>query len=78
MSLDKFKQDALDAIVAHPGSTRMEWFRHTFVNNEHRNTMWHVFKFQIAMVHILAGRVIAQGEGGNTRFFHKSHKFTQQ
>lgn len=74
MSLDKFKQDALDAIIAHPGSTRMEWFRHTFATNEHRNTMWHTFKFEIALVHILAGRVIAQGD----RFFHKSHNFTQQ
>ena len=37
MSLDTFKQAALDAIIAHPGSTRMEWFRHTFVTNEHRN-----------------------------------------
>ena len=78
MSLDTFKQTALDAIIAHPGSTRMEWFRHTFANNEHRNTMWHTFKFEIALVHILAGRVIAQGDGGNTRFFHKSHNFTQQ
>ena len=73
MSLDKFKQDALDAIVAHPGSTRMEWCRHTFMANEHRNTMWHTFKFEIALVHVLAGRVIAQGD----RFFHKSHNFTQ-
>ena len=69
MSLDKFKQDALDAIIAHPGSTRMEWFRHTFATNEHRNTMWHVFKFQIAMVLILGGKVKAEGD----RFFHISH-----
>ena len=57
MLLDKLKQDALDAIIAHPGSTRMEWFRHTFETNEDRNTMWHVFKFQIAMVLILGGKV---------------------
>ena len=73
MLLDKLKQDALDAIIAHPGSTRMEWFRHTFETNEDRNTMWHVFKFQIAMVLILGGKVKADGD----RFFHISHN-TQQ
>lgn len=74
MSLDKFKQDALDAIVAHPGSTRMEWFRHTFTNNKNRNMLWHTFKFKIVLVHVLAGRVTTLDEGGNTRFFPKSHK----
>ncbi len=73
MSLDTFKQNAIASIIAHPGSTRMEWFRHTFANNEHRNTMWHTFKFQIAMVLILGGKVKADGD----RFFHISHN-TQQ
>ena len=59
MSLDTFKQAAVDAIIAHPGSTRMEWFRHTFVTNEHRNTMWHTFKFQIALSLVLGGKVKA-------------------
>ena len=68
MSLDTFKQAALDAIIAHPGSTRMGWFRHTFVTNEHRNTMWHAFKFQIALSLILGGKVKAEGD----RFFHIS------
>ena len=71
MSLDKFKQDALDAIIAHPGSTRMEWFRHTFGpgSDDLGPTMWHIFKFQIAMVLILGGKVKAEGD----RFFHISH-----
>ena len=73
MSLDTFKQTALNAIIAHPGSTRMEWFRHTFTTNVHRNTMWHVFKFQIAMVLVLSGKVKAEGD----HFFHISHN-TQQ
>ena len=73
MSLDTFKQDALDAIIAHPGSTRMEWFCHTFETNESRQQMWHTFKFQIALSLILGGKVKAEGD----RFFHISHN-TQQ
>ena len=71
MSLDTFKQAALDAIIAHPGSTRMEWFRHTFdpVADDLGPTMWHIFKFQIAMALILGGKVKAEGD----RFFHISH-----
>ena len=66
MSLDQFKQDALDAIIAHPGSTRMEWFEHTRSNNQYT---WHTFKFQIALSLILGGHVKADGD----RFFHISH-----
>ena len=73
MSQDKFKQDALDAIINHPGSTRMEWFLRTFPTEQHRNTMWHTFKFQIALPLILGGKVKADGD----RFFHISHN-TQQ
>ena len=72
MKIKQFKQAALDAIIAHPGSTRMEWFRHTFTTDEHRNTMWHVFKFQIAMVLILGGHVKSEGD----RFFHVLHQQT--
>ena len=73
MSTDKFKQftqDALDAIIAHPGSTRMEWFEHTRSNN---NYTWHTFKFRVALPLILGGKVKAEGD----RFFHISHN-TQQ
>ena len=73
MSLDTYKKAALDAIVANPGSTRMEWFCHTFETNEARQQMWHTFKFQIALSLILGGKVKADGD----RFFHISHN-TQQ
>ena len=69
MSSDKFKQfkqDALDAIIAHPGSTRMEWFEHTSSSNQFT---WHTFKFQVSLVLILGGKVKADGD----RFFHISH-----
>ena len=70
MSLDTYKIAALDAIVANPGSTPMEWFEHTRSSNQFT---WHTFKFQIAMVLILGGHVKAEGD----RFFHISHN-TQQ
>ena len=73
MSMDTFKQDAINAIIAHPGSTRMEWFLRTFPTEVHRNTMWHTFKFHIALSLILGGHVKAEGD----RFFHISHN-TQQ
>ena len=74
MKIKGLQKVALDAIIANPGSTRMEWFHHTFpVPDEHRNTMWHVFKFHIAMQLILGGHVKAEGD----RFFHISHN-TQQ
>ena len=66
MSLDTFKQDALDAIIAHPGSTRMEWFEHTSSSNQYTVS---TFIFQIALSLILGGHVKADGD----RFFHISH-----
>ena len=69
MSIDKFKQAAIDAIIAHPGSTRTDWFLRTFPTEQHRNSMWHTFKFHIALSLILGGHVKAEGD----RFFHISH-----
>ena len=69
MSVKQFRQDAVDAILANPGATRMEWFLSTFPNAEQRNKMWHTFKFQIALVLVLGGQVKAEGD----RFFHISH-----
>ena len=70
MSFDTFKQDALDAIIENPGSTRMQWYELTRSNN---NYTWHTFKFQIALPLILGGKVKADGD----LFFHISHN-TQQ
>ena len=69
MTINEFKQVALDVIKANPGLTRMEWFNACCPADEHRNALWHTFKFQIAMVLILGGKVKASGD----HFFHISH-----
>ena len=69
MPSDKFKQfrqDALDAIIAHPDSTRMQWFELTCSSNQFT---FHAFKFHIALQLLVGGKVKAEGD----RFFHISH-----
>ena len=74
MNLDELKEIALKAIKANPGSTRMEWFKRTFPDPQDQDTMWHTFKFRIAMIHVLSGRVRAKDDGDIVRFFHSSHQ----
>ena len=69
MTVETFKAIALDTIKANPGLTRMEWFNACCETKQQRNTLWHTFKFQIALVLILGGQVKAEGD----RFFHISH-----
>ena len=57
MTITQFKATALAAIKANPGLTRMEWFNACHPADEHRNALWHTFKFQVAMVLILGGHV---------------------
>jgi len=73
MTIDNFKQIAIDAIKANPGLTRMEWFQACCETEQQRNTLWHTFKFQVALVLIMGGHVKSVGD----HFFHISH-ITQQ
>ena len=73
MSVDAFKTKALETIKSNPGLTRMEWFNACCMTQQQRNTLWHTFKFHVALVLVLGGHVKADGD----RFFHISHN-TQQ
>ena len=69
MTNNEFKQVALDAIKANPGLTRMEWFHACCKTDKQRKTLWHTFKFNVALVLVLGGKVKADGDN----FFHSSH-----
>ena len=69
MKIDDFKQIAIDTIKANPGFTRMEWFQACCETEQQRNTLWHTFKFQVALVLIMGGHVKSVGD----HFFHISH-----
>ena len=57
MTIENFKQIALAAIKENPGMTRMEWFHACCTTPDHRNTLWHTFKFEVALVLVLGGKV---------------------
>ena len=69
MTIDEFKLVALDTIKSNPGFTRMEWFNACCKTDKQRNTLWHTFKFHVALVLVLDGQVKADGDN----FFHISH-----
>ena len=72
MTIESFKKIALDAITANPGMTRMEWFHACCTTPEQRNTLWHTFKFEVALVLILGGKVHSVADPmfrGMDRFF---------
>ena len=69
MTVKEFKQVALAVIKASPGLTRMEWFHACCTTDKQRNTLWHTFKFHVALVLVLGGHVKADGD----LFFHISH-----
>ena len=72
MTIKTFKTIALTEITNNPGMTRMEWFHACCTTPEQRNTLWHVFKFQVALVLILGGKVHSVADPmnrGNDRFF---------
>jgi len=73
MTVEAFKAIALDTIKANPGLTRMQWFNACCTTDKQRNTLWHTFKFQVALVLIMGGHVKSVGN----HFFHISHN-TQQ
>ena len=69
MSVETFKAVAIEVIKANPGLTRMQWFQACCTTNQQRNTLWHTFKFHVALVLVLGGHVKADGD----LFFHISH-----
>ena len=69
MKLDAFKKIALKTIKDNHGLTRMEWFLACCSTSIQRNTLWHTFKFQVALQLILDGRIKADVD----LFFHVSH-----
>ena len=75
-SLKNLINHAEEVIRSQPGLTRMEWFNACCEADQHRNTNWHVFKFQVALQLILGGRVKSSspsGDNGFAQFFHISH-----
>ena len=70
MTEKQFQKKALEVIKANPGMTRMQWFNACCTTDEHRNTLWHTFKFHVALVLILGGHVKAEGD----KFFHVLHQ----
>lgn len=72
MTEKQFQEKALAVIKANPGLNRMQWFNACCTTDEHRNTLWHTFKFHVALVLILGGHVKAEGD----KFFHILHKQT--
>ncbi len=75
-TLKSLIEHAEETIRNNPGLTRMEWFTACCAADPHRNTKWHIFKFQVALQLILSGKVkssIPSNEKGLAQFFHISH-----
>lgn len=69
-------EHAEKTIRANPGLNRMEWFTACCEAGPHRNTDWHIFKFQVALQLILSGKVKCKDHStdkGLALFFHASH-----
>ncbi len=57
MRVKDFKEKALIEIRDNPGMTRMEWFNSCISENDDRDKLWHIFKFQVALPLIIGGQV---------------------
>ena len=57
MRVKDFKEKALIEIRDNPGMTRMAWFNSCISENDDRDKLWHIFKFQVALPLIIGGQV---------------------
>ena len=58
MTTKEFRTLALKRLKESPGLTRMEWFNACIRGNKYQKSLWHTFKFQVAMVLIMGGQVV--------------------